>query len=116
MITEKIYGNVWIYEVSLKTGKSKGKHSHEFDHLHQVVKGRAKVIVYNDDMSIKFETETKAGEYFRVPANMVHEIIALEEYLGNCIHALRDDKYEVVETDFISDINAGNIKFEVNKD
>ena len=102
---EKIYGNIWIFEVKLKSGESTHSHKHEFDHLHQVISGKAEVTVLESDGTFMFKKEVVSGQILRVPKNYYHSIKALEDYHGNCIHALRDTNGDVVETDFIKDIN-----------
>ena len=110
-----IYGNLWIFEVKLNKGEMKKSHKHEFDHLHQVLKGSAIVKVALSCGKALFEKEVTEGQYIRVPRDYYHSIEALEDYLGNCIHAVRDTNNEVVETDFIRGITEDELIFEPNK-
>lgn len=103
-----IYGNVWIFHVELpEKGMTKGKHKHEFDHIHYTVKGTARLIIYADLESDKILAETTITEnkFFKVPKEHIHEIIALEGgYIGMCIHAVRDEDEKAIETNYIEDI------------
>ena len=88
------YGNIWIFNVLLKLGESKGSHKHEFDHIHQVISGKAVVSVLAADGTFLFKQEVKAGDYIKVPKNYYHEIEAIEDYHRNCIHAVRDNSLQ----------------------
>ena len=112
----RVFGNLWILEVKLKKNDCKCGHKHEFDHLHQVISGRAIIRVAESDGTFMFEKEVVAGQLIRVPKDYYHSIEALEDYHGNCIHALRDTNNDVVETDFIRGIREDELIFEPNKE
>jgi len=101
--SKKLYGNIWIYEVKLKVNSKSPKHAHEFAHIHQVVKGSSIMRLWNMDKKLVVEIHVKSGEYFKVPAMHYHQIEAIEDYQGNCIHAFRDKEGKVVERDFSLD-------------
>jgi len=111
---QNIYGNVWIFPVVLNSGEEKTGHKHEFDHVHQVVSGKATIICYSDlCMKIEmYKVVIEAGKYYRVPKEHIHRIVADHgvNYVGNCIHALRDKNDEVHETNMIDDIDNGDIE------
>jgi quercetin dioxygenase-like cupin family protein len=111
----KMYGNVWIFKVILsKKGDMKVGHKHEFDHIHQVLSGRGLITCYEGLQrdTVLYKKEIVAGRFYRVPKEHVHSIEALEDgYVGQCIHALRNEDNSVYETDLIKDINAGDIEF-----
>jgi cupin superfamily acireductone dioxygenase involved in methionine salvage len=100
---KKLYGNIWIFEVKLKKGIRSKRHAHEFAHIHQVVKGSSIMRLWNKDKELVVEIPVKAGEYFKVPAMHYHQIEAVEEYQGNCIHAFRTKDGTVVDNDFSLD-------------
>ena len=103
-----IYGNVWIFPVNLpNAGDSKGKHKHEFDHIHYTVKGKGKLIIYESlkNNEILAEKILIEDEYFKVPKEHIHEIIALDGgYFGHCIHAVRDNEGKAMKTDYLKDM------------
>ena len=103
MRKDSLYGNIWIFEIKLKKDETSPKHAHEFDHIHQVVRGSALMKLWDKDKNLLVEQEVKAGGYFKVPALYYHQICALEDYQGNCIHAFRNEDGNVLDSQF--DIN-----------
>ena len=99
----KSYGNLWVFEVTLpKKGDKKGEHKHEFNHLHLIVKGKAKLTIFNDDGTVRRETVATAPQWLQIPKLTNHQIEALEDNtVGYCIHAVRNQEDEVVSDDFL---------------
>jgi quercetin dioxygenase-like cupin family protein len=68
-----------------KAGDIEIGHTHQFDHLTLLAKGKLKVTV--DDVA----TEFTAPHMIYIRADKVHELVALtDETVAYCIHALRD--------------------------
>lgn len=74
-------------------------HTHQFDHLTLLAKGKLKVTV--DGVA----TEFAAPHMIYIKADKVHELEALvDETLAFCIHALRDkDNNEILDPSMIPD-------------
>lgn len=99
----KQYGNLWIFEVNLKTkGDNKFKHAHEFDHLHLIAQGKAKVVVYDNEDNVLREEVFIAPAWIKLPKDIQHEIIALEDNtIGYCIHPVRNEDGLVIDSNYI---------------
>jgi quercetin dioxygenase-like cupin family protein len=68
-----------------KAGEVEVGHTHQFDHLTLLAKGRLKVTV--DGVS----TEFTAPHMIYIHKDKVHELVALvDDTVAYCIHALRD--------------------------
>ena len=105
-ITKKSYGNLWVFEVLLEeAGIAKPKHRHEFDHLHLIVKGKAELIIFDDnDKEVHSEVFT-APQWVKIPKMQVHTFVALEDdTVGYCIHPMRDGDDDLVASDYGSDV------------
>jgi hypothetical protein len=73
-------------------------HTHQFDHLTLLAKGRLKVTVEGN------VTEFTAPQMIYIHADKVHELVALtDETVAYCIHALRTDEGEVLDPSMIPD-------------
>lgn len=68
-----------------KAGDMEMGHTHQFDHLTLLAKGKLKVTVEG------VATEFTAPHMIYIRADKVHELVALtDETVAYCIHALRD--------------------------
>jgi len=110
MGTEKaivnVYGNIWVREMIFPhKGDIKRGHRHQFDHLHFVAKGKVNIQIKDANDNIIGEEEHVAGDWIKVPKEVYHSVIALEDNsVGYCIQALRDEQGEVMETDYLKDL------------
>lgn len=97
-----IHGNIWTNEVKLKVGQKKEGHRHEFDHLHFLVYGKVKVNIYKDELRQDIiKSQVISGPiWIEVPKEFFHDIECIEESLGYCIQALRDENGIVLETNY----------------
>jgi quercetin dioxygenase-like cupin family protein len=82
-----------------KVGDIEIGHTHQFDHLTLLAKGKLKVTV--DGTS----TEFTAPHMIYIKADKIHELEALvDETVAYCIHALRDkDNNEILDPSMIPD-------------
>lgn len=80
-----------------KAGDIEIGHTHQFDHLTLLAKGKLKVTV--DDVA----TEFTAPHMIYIRADKVHELVALaDETVAYCIHALRDkENNEILDPSMI---------------
>ena len=80
-----------------KAGDTEIGHTHQFDHLTLLAKGRLKITV--DGVA----TEFTAPHMIYIHKDKVHELVALEnETVAYCIHALRDkDNNEILDPSMI---------------
>lgn len=87
------FGNVWIRAHHFaKAGEVHDGHTHTFDHVSFLTKGRVQVIVG------KHATEYEAPNFIVIGKDVEHQIIALEdETQWWCVFAVRDKNGEVVE-------------------
>lgn len=104
----KTYGNIWTRRLVLKKGQSKEGHKHEFDHLHHLIKGKVEIRVYKKDredepMLVREFDATNEDKWIKVPKEHFHDIVALEDAVGYCIQAVRNDNQEVVNSDYAYD-------------
>lgn len=101
----RTYGNIWVKKINLKNkGDVKQGHKHEFDHLHFIASGSAKITVYSDKDTILLEKEYMADSWIKVPKEHFHTIEALEDNtVGYCIQSLLGENNQVVETDYLYD-------------
>jgi quercetin dioxygenase-like cupin family protein len=68
-----------------RTGDTEIGHTHQFDHLTLLAKGRLKVTVDGE------VSEFVAPQMIYIRADKVHELVALtDDTVAYCIHALRD--------------------------
>jgi len=104
--TINVYGNVWVREmVFVNKGDTKVGHKHQFDHLHFVAKGRINIQTKDCAGNILSEQEYESGSWIKVPKEVYHTIIAIEPMsVGYCIQALRDEDGEIMETDYLNDL------------
>lgn len=104
-ITAKTYGNLWVFEVNLaKTGDAKPRHKHEFDHLHFISNGSALFEIFNDVNEVVFSKEHIAPSWIKIPKDYDHQITATSDNtLGHCIHPMRNNSDEVVDSNYIED-------------
>jgi len=72
-------------------------HTHQFDHLTLLAKGKLKVTVEG------VATEFTAPHMIYIRADKVHELVALtDETVAYCIHALRDkDNNDIIDPSMI---------------
>lgn len=80
-----------------KAGDIEIGHTHQFDHLTLLAKGKLKVTVEG------VATEFTAPHMIYIKADKVHELVALtDETVAYCIHALRDkDNNEILDPSMI---------------
>ena len=62
---------------------------------------------------VLFQAKIEEGKLYRVPKEHVHAIYADQgvDYYGQCIHAVRHENGDPIDTNMIEDINEGNIEF-----
>jgi quercetin dioxygenase-like cupin family protein len=82
-----------------KAGDTEIGHTHQFDHLTLLAKGKLKVTVEG------IATEFTAPHMIYIHKDKVHELEALtDETVAYCIHALRDkDNNEILDPSMIPD-------------
>ena len=82
-----------------KAGDVEIGHTHQFDHLTLLAKGRLKVVVEGK------ESIFTAPQMIYIKADKVHELTALtDETVAYCIHALRDkDTNDIIDPEMIPD-------------
>lgn len=80
-----------------KEGDIEIGHTHQFDHLTLLAKGKLKVTVEG------VTTEFTAPHMIYIKADKVHELVALtDETVAYCIHALRDkENNEILDPSMI---------------
>jgi len=80
-----------------KAGDTEVGHTHQFDHLTLLAKGKLKVTVEG------VSTEFTAPHMIYIKADKVHELVALtDETVAYCIHALRDkENNEIIDPSMI---------------
>lgn len=80
-----------------KAGDIEIGHTHQFDHLTLLAKGKLKVTVEG------VSTEFTAPHMIYIKADKVHELVALtDETVAYCIHALRDkENNEILDPSMI---------------
>jgi quercetin dioxygenase-like cupin family protein len=67
-------------------------HTHQFDHLTLLAKGRLRVTVEGK------ATEFTAPQMIYIRADKVHELVALaDETVAYCIHALRTNEGDIID-------------------
>ena len=106
------YGNIWMnVHYFKKAGDGKPGHVHQFDHIHFVFKGTVKIIVKDDDNDkVLKEVIVSAPALVKVPKEHYHTIIAMEDdCAGACIQALNNKHGEAPMTDYIGDIEGGDM-------
>lgn len=82
-----------------KVGDVEIGHTHQFDHLTLLAKGRLKVVVEGK------ESIFTAPQMIYIKADKVHELTALtDETVAYCIHALRDkETNDIIDPAMIPD-------------
>lgn len=89
-----------------KAGDTELGHTHQFDHLTLLAKGKLKVTVEG------VATEFTAPHMIYIRADKVHELVALvDDTVAYCIHALRDkDTGDIIDPSMIpAGVNAVDI-------
>ncbi len=104
-----MYGNLWLFKIELKAGENSPKHTHTFNHIHQIVRGDAIMKMWDGDTLI-FEEKMSDDTYLKVPAGITHQICAVTDYRGTCIHARRKKGETPDSDDFFYDINKSLIE------
>lgn len=92
--------NLWSRMMHFKkAGDTEIGHTHQFDHLTLLAKGKLKVTVDG------VVTEFTAPHMIYIKADKVHELEAMtDETVAYCIHALRDkDTSEILDPSMIPD-------------
>ena len=91
-----LYSRMMRFE---KAGDTEIGHTHQFDHLTLLAKGKLKVTVEG------VASEFTAPHMIYIRKDKVHELEALtDETVAYCIHALRDkDNNEILDTSMIPD-------------
>lgn len=79
-------------------GDTEVGHTHQFDHLTLLAKGRLRVTVEGKT------TDFTAPQMIYIHADKVHEIVALtDETVAYCIHALRTNEGDLLDPSMIPD-------------
>lgn len=80
-----------------QAGDTEMGHTHQFDHLTLLAKGKLKVTVEG------VATEFTAPHMIYIRADKMHELVALtDETVAYCIHALRDkDNNDIIDPSMI---------------
>jgi len=90
-----LYSRMMHFE---KEGDIEIGHTHQFDHLTLLAKGRLKVTVEGK------ETIFTAPQMIYIKADKVHELVALvDQTVAYCIHALRDKNDDILDPTMIPD-------------
>ena len=105
---EFIYGNVWFRQMEfIKKGAIKEGHKHNFDHIHFVMAGAVEafeLVEIDKKITKKSLGVLKAGDKIKVPKNVAHTIVALEDNsMALCLQAVRDGEADVLETNYLKD-------------
>lgn len=81
----------------VRVGDTEPGHSHQFDHLTLLAKGRLKVTV--DGVASEFT----APHMIYIQKDKIHELVALEDgTVAYCIHALRDkNNNEIIDPESV---------------
>lgn len=90
--------NLWSRMMHFKqAGDTEHGHTHQFDHLTLLAKGKLKVTVEG------VATEFTAPHMIYIRADKVHELVALvDDTVAYCIHALRDkENNEILDPSMI---------------
>lgn len=73
-------------------------HTHQFDHLTLLAKGRLRVVVDGK------ESEFVAPQMIYIRADKVHELTALSDNtVAYCIHALRTNEGDIIDPSMVPD-------------
>ena len=79
-----------------KVGDMEIGHTHQFDHLTLLAKGRLQVTVEGNT------SEFTAPQMLYIHADKVHELIALtDDTVAYCIHALRTDEGDIIDPSMV---------------
>lgn len=79
-----------------KAGDVETGHTHQFDHLTLLAKGRLKVTVEGA------VSEFIAPQMIYIRAGKVHELVALtDNTVAYCIHALRTDEGDIIDPNMV---------------
>ena len=79
-----------------KAGDVEVGHTHHFDHLTLLAKGRLKVTVEGKT------TEFTAPQMLYIHADKVHELVALtDDTVAYCIHALRTNEGDIIDPSMV---------------
>ena len=79
-----------------KAGDVEVGHTHQFDHLTLLAKGRLKVTVEGKT------TEFTAPQMLYIHADKVHELVALtDDTVAYCIHALRTNEGDIIDPSMV---------------
>ena len=95
---EWVSGNVFIRPMKLeKVGDRCGGHTHNFAHTSIVFTGAVHVSATTPDGRV-IERDFKAPSHFLVKADVLHDIVALEDRTEVwCVYSHRDAQGEVVQ-------------------
>jgi len=81
-----------------KVGDTETGHTHQFDHLTLLAKGKLKVTVEG------VVTEFIAPQMLYIRADKVHELEALtDDTVAYCIHALRTNEGDIIDPSMVPD-------------
>jgi quercetin dioxygenase-like cupin family protein len=79
-----------------RTGDTEIGHTHQFDHLTLLAKGRLKVTVDGE------VSEFVAPQMIYIRADKVHELVALtDDTVAYCIHALRTNEGDIIDPSMV---------------
>lgn len=80
----------------VKAGDIEHGHTHQFDHLTLLAKGKLKVTVDGNS------TEFIAPQMIYIRADKEHELVALvDDTVAYCIHALRTEEGDIIDPSMI---------------
>ena len=80
----------------MKVGDVEIGHTHQFDHLTLLAKGKLKVVVDGE------ESEFTAPQMIYIRADKVHELTALaDDTVAYCIHALRTNEGDIIDPSMV---------------
>lgn len=81
-----------------KAGDTEVGHTHQFDHLTLLAKGKLKVTVEGKT------SEFTAPQMLYIHADKVHELVALtDDTVAYCIHALRTNEGDIIDPSMVPD-------------
>ena len=94
------YANVWIRQKHFQVvGEEIGGHTHKYDHVSLLAKGKVRIRVEQEDGTDKIK-EFEAPTFLVIKADRVHNVTALtDDVLWYCVFANRDINGEVYDAE-----------------
>lgn len=92
-----LVSNLFVRQMCFdKTGDAEIPHTHTFDHLTLLAKGRLKVTIDGE------ETVFTAPQMIFIKADVLHSLKAdSDQAIAYCIHALRDEEGDIISPDMV---------------